>query len=87
MDLLKKGIVDCYPKDLKGGSSKEDESTLIKPIQMLHHIELMITEKCTEIDYIQDEKIPEWNTALHNEEKARRDQRQTAVKNQKEAEQ
>ena len=54
---------------------------------MLHHIELMITEKCTEIDYIQDEKIPEWNTALHNEEKARRDQRQTAVKNQKEAEQ
>lgn len=63
------------------------------PIQMLHNIELMMNEKCTELDYIQEKPPPtedkndsqkpqhdKWIAALREEEKVRKEKRTSDVK-------
>jgi hypothetical protein len=68
MQHLMVDIVGCYYKTLPMPES-------LDPIQMLHNIELIINEKTTEIDYIQDKKDNKWTDMLRKYEKERRDAR------------
>lgn len=72
MESLQEDIKNCYPKVLPMPESYD-------PIQMLHNIELIINEKCTEIDYIQEKKDDSWSNALRMQEKERKEVRQTEI--------